>query len=281
MKSLLTPIRRIAVLSATACLLGLTVPAYPPAPHHLIYGMVRDEMGNPLDVENAELVLETSAGIRILGEVIPGMAPGVNYQLAVPMDSGLTEEAYKPTALRPTVPFKIHVRIGRLVYVPMEMRGDYSRMGQPGQRTRLDLTLGEDLDGDGLPDAWERALIALLGGNLTIWDIRPEDDLDGDGLTNWQEYLAGTYAFDPKDGFALKMVRREGGKAVLEFMAIRGRTYSIQSSPDLKEWDLIPFQPPGAPFPIESHFARDLRVLQVEVPLEEENSPRFFKLMVQ
>ena len=30
-------------------------------------------------------------------------------------------------------------------------------LGKPSETTRLDLTLGEDSDGDGLPDAWERA----------------------------------------------------------------------------------------------------------------------------
>ena len=34
--------------------------AYPPAPPHLIHGMVRDEMGNPLDLSNAFVILESS-----------------------------------------------------------------------------------------------------------------------------------------------------------------------------------------------------------------------------
>jgi hypothetical protein len=48
------------------------------------------------------------------------------------------------------------------------MKGDLSKLGEPGKRTHLDLTLGEDLDGDGIPDAWERALLAALGGNRTL-----------------------------------------------------------------------------------------------------------------
>ena len=48
------------------------------------------------------------------------------------------------------------------------MRGDYSALGRPGESTRIDLTLGEDRDGDGLPDAWERTLITASGGKLTL-----------------------------------------------------------------------------------------------------------------
>ena len=39
-----------------------------------------------------------------------------------------------------------------------------------------------DGDGDGLPDAWEQALIAAAGGGKTLADIRPDGDEDGDGL---------------------------------------------------------------------------------------------------
>ena len=252
--------------------------AYPPAPHHLFYGMVRDEYGSPI-AAGAEVILETLGGVQIKTTVIPNLEPGVNYRLAVPMDAGITSDLYKPTALRPTVPFLIRVRIGTVNYLPIEMIGDMSRMGQPGQRTLLNLTLGEDTDGDGLPDAWER----LLNPDLT--KVRPGDDSDRDGLTNLQEYLAGTYAFDPKDGFTLNILRLNNGAPVLEFTAIRGRTYTLQGSPDLKTWTTQSFRIPaeGATAPTRASYpAADVRKLQIEAIADAgQPVPRFFRLLTQ
>ena len=252
--------------------------AYPPAPHHLFYGMVRDEFGSPI-AAGAEVILETLGGVQIKTTVVPNLEPGVNYRLAVPMDAGITADLYKPTALRPTVPFLVRVRIGTVNYLPIEMIGDMSRMGQPGQRTLLNLTLGEDTDGDGLPDAWERLL------NTDLTKVKPGEDTDRDGLTNLQEYLAGTYAFDPKDGFTLNIVRMNGERPVLEFTAIRGRTYTLQGSPDLKTWTTQSFRIPaeGADAPTRGSYpAADVRKLQVEsIAAEGQPVPRFFRLMTQ
>jgi hypothetical protein len=261
------------------------VQAYPPAPHHVIYGMVRDEMGNPLDVQTATVILETLAGVQAKTHINPNLQPGVNYSLEVPMDSGITSDLYKPTALCPMVPFRIKVQIGQTIYLPIQMKGDYSKLGQPGQRTRLDLTLGEDADGDGVPDAWERALIARLGLKVDIKDIRSDAHTDGGALNNLQEYIAGTYAYDSKDGFALKIVRTVGAAAVLEFMTIRGRSYSICGSADMNTWTPVTFYVlPAGPDSVDvpSYYAPDDQVLQTQIiPQSGQRSARFFKLMVQ
>lgn len=272
-------------LALAACLLALPCTAFPPAPHHLFIGAVRDEWGNPLRVDNAEVILEADSGFKASTFVTPDLEPGVNYRLAVAMDAGITSDLYKPSALRPAVPFKLKVRIGQTIYLPIEMKGDFAQLGRPGQTTRLDLTLGEDSDGDGLPDAWERALIALGGGKLTLKDIKPGDDFDKDGLSNLAEYLAGTYAFDDKNGFALKIARIHAAAAVLQFTAVRGRTYVIHASADLQNWSPVPFRLPGdatTDFPRGNYQATDVLPLEVEVALPPEGQPaRFFKLMVQ
>ncbi len=276
----------ISVIFA-ACLAGWLpcLHAYPPAPPHIFYGCVRDEMGDPLASSSAEVILETLSGTQVRTKINPSLQAGVNYNLTVPMDSGITDDLYQATALRPLVPFRIKVKIGQATYLPIETKSDYASLGRPGQRTRLDLTLGEDSDGDGLPDAWERALIAALGGGPDLNNINPEADSDGDGLSNMDEYLAGTYAFDSKDGFALKILRNLEDRAVLEFLAIRGRAYTVYGSEDLKDWKPVSFRmPANAPDSpaVLSYYATDVRVWQVEtVPQPEQPSMRYFKLLAQ
>jgi hypothetical protein len=266
-------------------LLTATVYSFPPAPHHLIYGMVRDEFGNPISDPTAEIILETSSGVQIRSTIVPNLESGVNYRLAVPIDAGLTSDAYKPTALKPLVSFRIRVKIGETTYLPIEMVADFSKLGKPAQKTRLNLTLGEDSDGDGLPDAWERMLIAASGEDLMLTDISPYDDFDGDGISNLNEYLAGTYAFDPQDGFRLNIVSVWGRKPYLEFMVIQGRTYTLLGSPDLKTWTPIDFRilangPTAASQ--ASYRATDVHLLQVEpVPGNAQPVANYFKVQAQ
>ncbi len=281
---LLRPRRFLATL-AGGLLVAVAVWAFPPAPHHLVYGLVRDEQGNPLRSPGAHVWLEAEGAVLVSAPVEADPEPGVNYRLTIPLDSGVTADLYTPTALRPTVPFRMRVRVGNTTYLPIEMTGAANLFTRPGESSRVDLTLGVDSDGDGLPDAWEWALIAALGGGKTLADIRPEDDADGDGLSNLQEYLAGTYAFDPVDGFALNIVSTSGGRSLLEFTAIRGRTYTIQASEDLQSWWPVEFSlsTDAATVPArQAYQATDTRVLRPRVgPFEEsEAPPRFFKLIV-
>ena len=282
-----TLFRLPSILGVLAGALGPVAPkthAFPPAPHHLIEGVVRDAFGHPLTQPTVRIVIESASGVQVLGRVNPELDGGLNYTLTIPMDAGLTPDVYRPTALQPLVPFKIKVRIGNVTYLPIEMTGNYATLGMPAKRTRLDLTLGEDSDGDGLPDAWERSLDERLGGNLSLSDIRPDDDLDGDGLTNLQEYLAGTYAYAPEGGIALDLERMAAGQAVLSFTVVTGRSYSILASDDLGGWTPVSFTMTGASEAPRAEFrATDVRLLRVQVPLAdaETSSQRFFKLRVR
>src|SRR5262252_7125513 len=77
--------------------------AFPPAPSHLIYGLVRDEYGVPLSVTNAQIFFEPTNGVQIMGVIVPNLEPGVNYRLNLPMDSGIAPDPYKITAMQPNV----------------------------------------------------------------------------------------------------------------------------------------------------------------------------------
>ncbi|MBC8002465.1 MAG: hypothetical protein H7X97_07740 [Opitutaceae bacterium] len=256
--------------AAGVLLLAGSAWAYPPAPHHVIFGMVRDELGDPLNITSAEVRLVTPDGRQIVTTVSPGLEAGVNYRLIVPMDAGITSDNYKPTALRPALPFTLKIKLGNVIYLPIELKGNYSALGVAGGLTRVDLTLGEDLDNDGLPDAWERLLIARAGGSLTLADIRPGDDFDQDGMSNLNEYLAGTYAFDPQDGFELAIVGFNAGAPLMEYVAISGRTYTIVKSTNLTTWTSVQFRVSaegvGAPLR-DSYLAADVRKVRVEVPV--------------
>lgn len=268
-----------------ACLvvgLAMSAHAFPPAPHHLFMGMVRDEYGNPILAEDAEVILDTLNGRSVKARVKPGLAAGINYRLAAPMDSGITQDKYKATALSPTLPFTMRVRVGNVTYLPLELAGDFGSMGEIGKTTKLDLTLGVDSDGDGLPDAWERALIAALAELNTLADVNPNDDSDGDGLSNLREYLVGSYAFDKSDGFELKIKRFNEGRPVLEFLSVHGRTYSVLGSADLKTWEKVEMRIVGEARNFKSLLAQDVKNLEVEPAGEPGESPyRFFKLLAQ
>ncbi len=274
--------RVLALLLLTITL--AVVQAFPPAPHHTLYGTVRDQRGKPLAARNAEVVLETSSGRKVTARVIPGMKPGQNYRLRIPMDAGLTRDLYKPTAMRPMMPFRLRVIVGRDVFLPIEINADGGSIGGSGGFTHLDLTLGEDLDGDGIPDAWERSLISRgLGDDLA--SINPEDDADGDGLSNLAEYLAGSYAYDDESAFELVIKGFQDGAPVMGFMALPGRSYEVLGSTDFNEWEPVSFRMTSddEDTPLrEGLYSEGVTEVEIEVPAQEEAVQyRFFKLQVK
>jgi hypothetical protein len=100
-------------------------------------------------------------------------------------------------------------------------------------------------------------------------------------MSNLEEYLAGTYAFDPEDGFTLAIRGVEAGRSQLEFTAIRGRTYTIEASSDMKSWSPVNFQVGTNPEQ-GSYVATDVRPVRVTVGPAADGGevPRFFKVMV-
>jgi hypothetical protein len=275
--------RWLALLISAAMWLPTFVSAFPPAPHHRVYGLVRDEYGTPLAMTGAQIMIETSNGANVAGIIVPGLAPGSNYELDVSMDSGIASDVYKATALKPSAAFRMRVKIGVKTYLPIEMAGNFASLGNPAQATRIDLTIGEDLDGDGLPDAWQRLLRTMLGPSARTG---PNDDADSDGISNLNEYLAGTYAFDPQNGFRLSFVTDATGAAALEFMTIKSRTYTLLASTDATAWTPIRFKLPSDSATVLSraeYRATDIKILRV-IPLLPDQTPAskyFFQVQVQ
>jgi hypothetical protein len=122
-----------------------------------------------------------------------------------------------------------------------------------------------DTDKDGLPDAWE------LLHNLNPND--PTDatlDTDGDGSNNREEYLAGT---DPTQaasrlrsaGLELESDQAET-RMILRFDAVPNRTYAIEGSEDLKNWEN------------QGILTADRAAMEVEVPLAPDTPRRFLRV---
>lgn len=276
--------RSLTALLLSLLLSGPVARAFPPVPSHSVYGLVRDELGNPLTATTTELLLETTAGAVLSTTITPGLEPGVNYRLDVPVDAGLTSDLYRPTAMSPAAPFRIRVKINGRTYLPIEMKASMAQLGQPAQSSRVDLTLGEDSDGDGLPDAWERSMISAGGLDLTLGQFGPGDHLNGNPLSVMESYVAGTYAWDPKDGFMLEIREVADAGVTLEFIGLRGRSYSIVGTDDMKTWIPVRFRVAGAAVSSEVPFFQPAslqRVRAVVAGVPEGAPPRFFKLLVQ
>ena len=204
---------------------------------------MRDEFGRPLNGGEGTIILSGDTAEIVRGPSDPSIALGINYTLHVPMDSGTSAQLYTVSAMRPLLPFTIKVVIAGVNYVPIQIVGKTWSMGKPSEKTRLDLTLGVDSNNDGLPDAWQQAVVdADTTGRLSnINDVKPGDDLSGNGLTNLQKFLAGVNALDRFDGVKLDVVDVSGGLVRLRFLGITGRTYTIRSSLDSKTWTDQPF----------------------------------------
>jgi hypothetical protein len=257
--------------------------AFPPAPHHTLYGVVKNEQGTPLSTGDATIILSGPNGEVIRAPVDAGTGRGINYTLRVPMDGKRTAQLYSPAAMTAATPFTIQVLIGETAYLPIQMQGTLPNLGDIAGSTRLDLTLGVDSDGDGIPDAWERNMIDFdpEDGLNTLADVRPGDDFDRDGLSNLSEYLAGTYAFDRLDGLKLAMKEVVDEVARLEFVVVTGHTYRLTSSTDASNWADQPFSVNAdASDPVPYLRADSVTVLNVYVPVGETPSV-FFKLYVE
>lgn len=275
--------KRLVIAGCWLALAAGVASAFPPAPYHTIHGLVRDERGRPLSTGEATIQLLGSDMKPIVsGPADQLVGPGENYRLRVPIDSAIDSRLYQVNSMRPALPFTIRVIRDGVTLLPIEMTGADWRMGDPARDTRIDLTLGVDSDGDGIPDAWELALIEsdATGRLRTLEDVRPGDDSDGDGMTNLQEYLVGTYALDRLDVLELKVISRTDEHAELRFTAVPGHTYQLHSSVDGQTWMVEEFatEPGGATY--RQWLADDVRIIHALVPDDPAGTRKLFRLHV-
>jgi len=125
------------------------------------------------------------------------------------------------------------------------LRAEQKNIGEPGGMLFIDFSVGEDSDGDGIPDAWEWWQLSEMGigPGHPLWslDTLGNGDFDGNGVSDYIEYLAGTFAFLSEETFGLKVDGfEEDGTVRLSTLLVVAKTYRIEYSDDLKEWNPLP-----------------------------------------
>ena len=99
-----------------------------------------------------------------------------------------------------------------------------------GRVERVDLDISivlEDLDGNGLPDAWERLYFGGTG-------VDPFADPDRDGMNNLAEYKAGTNPNDFQSQFRFVKITSRTNGVMVEWSSVTNRIYSVLRSSDVQ-----------------------------------------------
>ena len=280
------PMLRAAVLMLVGWVLGGTgLKAYPPAPYYTLFGVVRDQVGATLRVDGAEIVLLRDGKEIGRAPIYPDLRVDSNYELKIRIDQGHTgTRVYSTSALQPQGVYSLLVVINGQNLYPIEVSGTL-RAGTGGERVRLDLNLGVDANRDGLPDAWQEWVLYQAGRRVGTpeWDINlitKDGDFDGDGISNFLEYVAGTFAGDPAERLELRLTNKTPAAVSLEFYTITGKVYGIEESADLKTWQGIPFTVRSGSPPAILHRAQEIGVTTAQVAAPATAS-RFYRLTVR
>lgn len=268
-------------------LLSLAAQAFPPAPHYTLYGLVRDQVGQTVVADGAVVIL-LKGGVEMgRGSISTLSGLDHNYEISIRIDhnrSGTT--LYNSKALAAQGPFSLVVEMNGSRFYPIEVSGNLTA-GRGGERVRLDLNLGADSDGDGLPDVWEQWQLYQAGyypDENGLWPIQllnRDGDFDGDGLSNWMEYVAGTFAGDATETFGLEIKEKTLSSVRFEFFSIIGKAYTIERSTDARVWSQVAFSvgAPGSGTLV--HTAADVAIVSAFAVPNPSGEREFFRLTVR
>jgi hypothetical protein len=212
----------------------------------MIYGIARDQYGATLQAEGAELMILRNGGEVARAPIFSTPKGDRNFEVTIAIDLNRPgTRSYNERALTEQALYSIAVEMNGQRFFPIEANGTL-RIGSAGERLRLDLNLGLDSDGDGLPDAWEEWQLYNAGKQRGAngWDlslITRDGDFDGDGISNLQEYIAGTFASDAAERLELRILARSATEVRFEFFTITGKVYRIERSSDLQNWSEVKF----------------------------------------
>jgi len=229
----------VALLTALTAALPLRTPAQGiPEPSLVMYGVVR----NTQDVDQLRIVFGKLTWLFQPAGGGPGFAvtttlTNINdqfsYVLYVPCE---TEVAGIPLSTNVLRLGSSYTR-GMVFYdddlpaslvVPFQASFSLSSTAR-GQVERVDLEISialEDLDGNGLPDAWELLFFGQTG-------VDPFADADGDGVSNQDENKSGTNPRDPLSLFQFIRVTAQTDGVLVEWASVANRSYSVLRSSDI------------------------------------------------
>jgi len=279
---------RFLGLALLALLTSDVALAFPPAPYYTLYGMVRDQSGQTVTAEGAEgaEVILLKGGVEVGRTPITLSQIDSNYQLNMRLDqarSGTT--FYTDKAVAAGGLFSLVVAMNGELFYPIEVSGTLAA-GKGGERVKLDLTLGEDKDKDGLPDNWEAWQLYQAGyypNDNGEWDLTLIDkngDFDKDGQSNLLEYIAGTFAGDATERFNLSIKEKLSQNVRFEFYGITGKVYTIESSFDMKTWTRVPFAVGAPGTGNNAHQASDVGIVSA-FTAQRSSASEFYRLSVR
>jgi hypothetical protein len=276
---------RNLALALLALLVSDIALSFPPAPSCTFYGLVRDQVGQTVTAEGAEVIL-LKAGVEVGRTPITHSQIDRNYQLFMRIDqarSGTT--FYTDKAIAAGGLFSLVVAMNGELFYPIEVSGTLTA-GKGGERVKLDLTLGEDKDKDGLPDNWEAWQLYQAGlypdenGNWDLTLIDKNGDFDKDGQSNLFEYIAGTFAGDATETFGLFIKEKLPQNVRFEFYGITGKVYTIESSFDMKTWTRVPFAVGAIGTGSNAHQATDVGIVSA-FTAPRSSASEFYRLSVR
>lgn len=240
MNSLFSRMTRFWLAAVCGLLASLSSFAMP-QPMVIYYGQALDRYGQVYR-EGASVFLKLGNHEVARSQVVGGLAPGVNFVLTVPYDDAGIRERYDKCAVSEGDVLTVWVNDA---YGERQVNEcEIPPVGEEGEVTRLRLLTGEDSDGDGMTDAWERA------NGLNPAD--PSDatlDDDQDGQNNLEEYLAGTLPWLETDLLCLTSIKVVNQQYVLTFASVYGRMYHVEATSldslgedGALEWSPCPFR---------------------------------------